>query len=506
MKFFRTAAVVAALAFGWLAGCNDYNTSIQYNTGPQIGNYAPTGVVAGSGSFLLTVNVQFGQAFASNSVIQWNGQKQTTTFVDATTLTATIDESLVTNPSANHVNVLTPQSGTGNNGLSNTVNVYAFSSTPNPLPTITNVTPGNAPACGSNCGGVSVKITVTGTNFLPASNNGGTLVTFQDALTTLQQPTVLTISNYTGTSLTATIPGTFLANPDTGVISVTNPPNLPGGGQCPNLTCVQLAGGGTSVDSYCFAIGTGTGQICPSTSAETPAITQDGRYVAYASQQNGINQILLKDTCLGVANGCKESSQVISAAADGTAGNQDSHNAVITPDGRYVAFSSAATNLAEGAASGRQVYIRDTCIGEAGDACKPSTTLISTDPGGLLNGTESILPSISTSGRFVAFVAVTASNANTKTGTANAVQSSPNSGMRQVFLRDTCLGAANCTPKTTRISMMPGDAPATGGKAAGPAISGLAKQIALNDGHSATVFAPTVPVDDGVFVAVPKEQ
>jgi hypothetical protein len=504
MKGFRTAAAAAALAFGWLAGCNDYNNSIQYNTGPQIGNYAPTGVVAGSGSFLLTINVQSGAAFATNSVIQWNGKKQTTTYVDSTTLTANIDGSLVANPGANFVNVLTPQSGTGNNGLSNTVNVYSFSSTPNPVPTITNVTPGNAPACGSSCSGVSVKITVTGTNFLPASNNGGTLLTFQDGLTTLQQPTILTISNYTSTSLTATIPGTFLANPDTGIISLTNPPNLPGGGQCPNLTCVQLAGGGTSVNSYCFAIGSGTGQICPSAAAETPAITQDGRYVAYASQQNGINQILLKDTCLGVANGCTESSQVVSAAADGTAGNEDSHSAVITSDGRYVAFSSAATNLVEGASQGHQVYLRDTCI-SAPNGCKPSTTLISTDPGGMLNGTESILPSISASGRFVAFVAVTAGN-NPKTATSGAVQSSPNSGMRQVFLRDTCLGAANCTPKTTRISMMPGDAPATGSKTAGPAISGLAKQIALSDGHSATVFTPTVPVDDSVYLAVPKEQ
>jgi hypothetical protein len=86
------------------------------------------------------------------------------------------------------------------------------------------------------------------------------------------------------------------------------------------------------------------------------------------------------------------------------------------------------------------------------------------------------------------------------------VQASPNSGLRQVFVRDTCLGAANCTPKTTRISMMPGDAPANGTKPAGPAISGVAKQIALADGKSATVFTPTVAVDEGVVLAVPKEQ
>jgi hypothetical protein len=228
--------------------------------------------------------------------------------------------------------------------------------------------------------------------------------------------------------------------------------------------------------------------------------------VTYSSQQNQLNQILLKDTCVGVSNGCSVNSRVVSVAADGTAGNADSHNAVVTPDGRYVAFSSAATNLVAGAPAGRQIYVHDTCIG-ADNTCKPATTLISTDSQGALNGTESILPSISSTGRYVAFVAITPTNTPKAAGGAVAnAQAAPNSGLRQVFLRDTCLGATNCTPQTTRISMMPGDAPANGTKPAGPAISGVAKQIALADGKTATVFTPTVAVDEGVVLAVPKEQ
>jgi hypothetical protein len=34
----------------------------------------------------------------------------------------------------------------------------------------------------------------------------------------------------------------------------------------------------------------------------------------------------------------------------------------------------------------------------------------------------------------------------------------------------------------------------------------LAKQIALADGKSATVFTPTVAVDEGVVLAVPKDK
>ena len=508
MKRFRTAMAVAGLAFGLLAGCNDYNNSIQYNTGATLTNVSPSGLPAGTGSFLLTVNANPANGFNNTSVIQWNGQKlATSTFVDVTTLTATVPANLLAKPGVTHINTLTAQSGTGQNGLSNTLafNIYGA---PNPLPTLSDVSPNSAPSCGTSCANASVTITVTGTNFLPSSNNGGTIVTFADKLTPMQQPTALAITSLSATQIKAVIPGIYLANADVGSVAACNPPNIPGGGQCgqcPDLTCTKLAGGGVSTNSINFTIGGGAAATA-AIAEETPAISQDGRYVVYGSQQNQVNQILLKDTCVGVSNGCSVSTRAISVAADGTAGNADSHNAVVTPDGRYVAFSSAATNLVEGAAAGRQVYVHDTCIG-AENSCKTTTTLISTDSQGALNGTESILPSISSTGRYVAFVAITPTNTPKIAGGATAnVQAAPNSGLRQVFVRDTCLGATSCTPKTTRISMMPGDAPANGTKPAGPAISGLAKQIALADGKSATVFTPTVAVDEGVVLAVPKDK
>ncbi|HEV3420657.1 MAG TPA: hypothetical protein VG075_10160 [Candidatus Acidoferrum sp.] len=500
MKRFWTAVAVAGLAFGWVAGCNDYNNSIQYNTGATLTNVSPIGLPAGSGSFLLTVNANPTNGFNSTSVIQWNGKKLTTsTFVDTTTLTATVPASMLAKPGTAFINTLTAQSGTGQNGLSNTLafNIYGA---PNPVPTLTSVAPATAPACGTSCTNASVTITVVGTNFLPSSNNGGSLVTLADKLTPMQQPAALTITSFSDTQIQAVIPGAFLANPDTATILVTNP----GNGLCTQPSCLPLVGGGNS-NPFSFVIGGGA-PAAAVIAEETPAISQDGRYVVYGSQQNQVNQILLKDTCAGVSNGCSVSTRVVSVAADGTAGNADSHNAVVTPDGRYVAFSSAATNLVEGAPAGRQVYVHDTCIG-ADNTCKTATTLISTDSQGALNGTESILPSISSTGRYVAFVAITPSNtAKIAGGAAANVLIAPNSGLRQVFMRDTCLGAANCTPKTTRISTVPGDAPPNGTKPAGPAVSGTAKQIALADGKSATVFTPTVAVDEGVVVAIPKEQ
>jgi len=498
MKRYLTAMAVAGLAFGLLAGCNDYNNSIQYNTGATLTNVSPNGLPAGSGSFLLTVNASQFNGFNSTSVIQWNGKKLSTSqVIDTTTLTATVPADLLAKPGTALINTLTAQSGTGQNGLSNTLafNIYGA---PNPVPTLTSVTPGTAPACGTSCT-ASLTITVTGTNFLPGSNNGGSLVTFADKLTPMQQPAALTITSLSATEIKAVIPGAFLANPDTALIVVNNP----GNGPCNLPSCLPLVGGG---DSNAFSFLIGGGAPAAAIAEETPAISQDGRYVAYGSQQNQVSQILLKDTCLGVSSGCSVNTRVVSVAADGTAGNAESHNAALTPDGRFVAFSSAATNLVEGAPAGRQIYVHDTCIG-ADNTCKPGTSLISTDSQGALNGTESILPSISSTGRYVAFVAITPSHTlKIGGGVAANVQASPNSGLRQVFLRDTCLGATDCTPKTTRISMMPGDAPANGTKPAGPAVSGTAKQIALGERKSATVFTPTVAVDENVVLATPKEQ
>ena len=497
MKRFWTALGVAGLACGMLAGCNDYNNSIQYNTGATVTNISPSGLPAGSGSFLLTVNASQFNGFNTTTVIQWNGHKLASTFVDTTTMTATVPGNLLTKPGTAYVNTLSAQSGTGLNGLSNTLafNIYGA---PNPLPTLTSVTPGTASACGTSCTNAALTITVVGTNFLQSSNNGGSLVTFADKLTPMQQPAALSITSFSDTQIQAVIPGAFLANPDTATIVVSNP----GSGPCNDPSCLPLVGGGNS-NPFTFLIGGGA--PAAAIAEETPAISQDGRYVVYGSQQNQVNQILLKDTCVGISSGCNVNTRVVSVAADGTAGNADSHNAVVTPDGRYVAFSSAATNLVEGAAAGRQIYVHDTCIG-ADNKCKSATTLISTDSQGALNGTESILPSISSTGRFVAFVAITPSNAAKIPGGAAAnAQAAANSGLRQVFMRDTCLGATDCTPKTTRISMMPGDAPANGTKPAGPAVSGTAKQIALADRKSATVFTPTVAVDENVVLATPKE-
>jgi WD40-like Beta Propeller Repeat len=500
MKRFWATLAVAAIALGVLAGCNDYNNSVQYATGSTIVNIAPTGVVFGGPSFTLTITAAAANGFPTSTTVQWNGQNLATTFITNTTVTAVVPASLIAKAGTAYVNTHYPQSGTGMNGLSNSL-AFLIYGVPNPQPTLTSISPTTATACGTNCSKASLTITVTGTNFLPVSTNGGTLVTIADLLTPNGQPTAINVTSYSATELKALIPGMYLANADTAQIGVINPPSGVCIVNCPNL------GGGTA-GPLPLVIGSGSGAATTgATAEETPAISADGRYVAYTSQQNDVTQILLRDTCVGAPSGCAPATQTVSAGKDGTAGNDASHSPVISADGRFVAFSSAASNLVSGAPEGRQIFLRDTCTG-AQATCKPVTTLISTDPAGALTGTEAILPSISSSGRFVAFVAVTPSReSQTPPGKAQPAPAltAPNSGLRQVFLRDTCLDTPNCTPKTMRISLEPGDAPADSSKPVGPALSGLAKQIALADGKSSTALTQTVPIDERVFLAIPKE-
>jgi hypothetical protein len=318
----------------------------------------------------------------------------------------------------------------------------------------------------------------------------------------------LPASSITTTQITATIDASLLVNntgaPIVASVTVSNPPTPPPANCTFNCTGT---GGGTSngVNFTIGASGAAAAKVAANTVEETPAVSADGRYVSYTSSQDSHTQTFLRDTCEGAASSCQPHTMLLSVAEDGTSGNNDSHSPSMSSDGRYVAFSSAASNLASGTLTGRQVYLRDTCLGATGP-CTPSTQLVSTDAGGALVGTEAILPSVSSSGRFVAFVAVTPTHAVNQATQASSTGSANNSGYRQVFVRDTCLGAASCTPKTTRISLEPGSVPPSGSLPAGPAQSGSGKSVALAGAGSATLFTRSVAIDDRVFLAITNPQ
>ncbi|MFC1549279.1 TolB family protein [Nitrospirota bacterium] len=128
-----------------------------------------------------------------------------------------------------------------------------------------------------------------------------------------------------------------------------------------------------------------------------PALSGNGRYVAFYSEatnlvsvdSGGFADIFLKDMQTGAI-------KLISNAADGTQGDGHSQYPAISDDGRYVAFVSTATNLVPGDSNGQpDVFLRDL----QADTIK----LISNSSDGTPSGNYSYQPSISADGRYVTF-------------------------------------------------------------------------------------------------------
>jgi hypothetical protein len=350
-------------------------------------------------------------------------------------------------------------------------------------------------------------LTITGTNFLAGSQSSTVNWNFGGSQFQFTAPAA-TISS---SQITVTIPAQDIAAAGTASVTVFNPPSLP----LANVPGSAGSGGGTSSPSAATSVtiqsapcpvaarAQATSEAPSAVAEETPAVSLDGRYVAFAAVLQDHSQIFLRDTCEGASSGCQPRTTMLSVAADGSPANDDSHTPSMSADGRFVAFSSAATNVVENGPPGRQIYLLDTCAG-APNSCKQTTQLISTDSNGSLTGTESILPSVSASGRFVAFLAVTPSQSANQPAAAASKSSAgaASSGYRQVFIRDTCFGATNCTQKTTRISLQPGDGSGSANKPAGPALTADAMHVAISGAGSATMFTRSVAVDDRVFLAI----
>lgn len=143
----------------------------------------------------------------------------------------------------------------------------------------------------------------------------------------------------------------------------------------------------------------------------------------------------------------------------------------MTPDGRFVAFASSASNL--GATSGgiAEIYLRDTCQGVV-SGCKAKTTIVSlaadnATPANAL----SEHPSIGNSGQFVAFASQAS---NLSTATLN--------GLENIYVYNTCInGVSGCKPSTVLVSV---SATKTAGNGASlnPVISGT--------GHIVSFYSP----------------
>lgn len=170
----------------------------------------------------------------------------------------------------------------------------------------------------------------------------------------------------------------------------------------------SLNGTTTSISSNGFAPWTQNDDVYG------PEMSPDGRFVVFVATNSGCLSVQLWDGQAGT-------NLLVSAALDGSyPTNSVSSTPAVSPDGRYVAFLSNATNLVTNAiASGWHIYRRDVLAGV--------TQLVDTDTNGVGSTDElGTIPSMTEDGQFIAFA-----------GLDGSLVPGDNNGTYDVFLRDT---------------------------------------------------------------------
>lgn len=281
--------------------------------------------------------------------------------------------------------------------------------------------------------------------------------------------------------------------------------------------------------------------------AGIPAMSADGRYVADIEADDAGMDVILHDTCAGAASGCVPSSRAITTggavvatggglglsgdgsvavyestvsgspavyAATTCAGATAGCAPVITPlsagiqppmiQGYNFPFMFAAISgdgqsaafVGTGAAApgAPEAYLTATCASsDAG--CQPSPVLVSLGPNGAAVAAASEV-ALGGTGRYVAFV-----------GAAGAINPVPVNNTTEIYVRDTCRGAASgCTPETRLISLSPQGQPASGSSTS-PLISQDGSEVIFTTSSpelgAATGIAEVVSMPTGFLYATP---
>ena len=174
--------------------------------------------------------------------------------------------------------------------------------------------------------------------------------------------------------------------------------------------------------------------------ARWASLSTDGRFVAFESDASNLVPAIFNTGHVFVRDRLSGTTTIDSVSSSSKKGNSPSRQPALSGDGRFIVFSSTATNLVAGDVNGvEDVFLRDRLLG--------TTELVSVAAAGASgNAGASDFPSVSDDGRYVAFQ----SNAsNLVAGDAN--------GARDVFVRDRMLGA------TTLVSVTPGGLPGASG-------------------------------------------
>jgi len=221
-------------------------------------------------------------------------------------------------------------------------------------------------------------------------------------------------------------------------------------------------------------VSVGAGGIRANDSSRAPAISGDGRFVAFesvasnlvAGDTNEDFDVFVHDRFTGVTTR-------VSVATGGTQGEFASHGASISADGRWVSFYSASTFVAGDTNETADVFVHDRETG--------LTTRVSVGSGGTQSKGPATAPGISADGRWIAFQSWASNLVAGDTNVAN-----------DIFIHDRLTGATWC------VSVGPGGVPGNG-PSINPAMSADGRWIAFSSHASSLIFDDTNS-DSDVFV------
>lgn len=237
------------------------------NPVPTASLLTPSAVSAGSGAFTLTAT---GTGFVDGaSVVRWNGAALSTTFVDSNTLEAVVPAANVLSAGSASVLVVTATPG---GGTSNVL-TFTISAAPNPVPTISGLSPSTIGA-----GAAQFQLAVTGTNFV-----AGSVVRWNGAN--------LTTAYGSATTLTATVPAANVVAAGAANVTVFNP--APGGGASVTPQVFTITAGASKL---AFTTQPGTGIAGAALAAQPIVAVQTAANTTVTSDSTTVVTLALNGT------------------------------------------------------------------------------------------------------------------------------------------------------------------------------------------------------------------
>lgn len=254
----------------------------------------------------------------------------------------------------------------------------------------------------------------------------------------------------------------------------SSPTAAPGAGAAIGVSTAVSTGGTTvafATDSGVFVGSPDTGTVERPTigtapaSSDSPSLSADGRIVAFSSTASNLAGPDTNDTRdVFVRDNLTRSLELVSTSSTGVQGDAPSASPAVSDDGRYVAFVSRASTLVPGDDNARaDVFVKDRTTGELDWVSVGMGGLAGTNDSGYVPQLDRFLPvAISGDGRYVSFMSRAP---NLIVGDSNTAA--------DVFVRD------RLTDTTERVSVAAG-----GGQLA----SSSTEQVDISDDGRYAIF------------------